>query len=126
MIATRGYLFKKFNSKRVPQWFIRYEKLFKIIYKISILYLALNILIFCFSLNVWYLVSAIVFFALNKTHLLLVEIVKGLLMGAMSERAKYETNLALFYLSIAVRFFQIILFLNLVVLLILGVRIVLI
>ncbi|KAA3600497.1 MAG: hypothetical protein D8M57_08835 [Candidatus Scalindua sp. AMX11] len=123
MIATKESLFKNGNSKCVPQWLIRYEKLFKIIYKISILYLILNIFISCFSLNVWFATCSVGFFILNKTNLLIIEIVKGVLLGAINERVGYEDNPPVYSLSMAIRFFQVIFFLGLIVLLVLGVRI---
>ncbi len=125
MVGTDDYLFKMFNSKRVPRWLIRYERLFKIIYKISILYLILNILIACFSLSVWYLISAGAFFVINRSNLLLVEIVKGLLLGQLNGRTIYDDK-PLLFLSIVIRIFQIALMLGLLILLILGVRIMLI
>ncbi|MCP5005483.1 MAG: hypothetical protein GY941_16330 [Planctomycetes bacterium] len=61
----------------MPKWLIRYEKLFKIVYKISIMYLIINAFLYCFSMNIWYAVGSISFFVLSKTNLWIVGMVKG-------------------------------------------------
>ena len=114
---------EQFNSRRVPRWLIRYEKLFKIVFKISILYLIINLVISSFSMNLWFTVGAIVFFVLNKVNLLTVEICKGFFSGVINERADFYNNPTMFRLGIAVRMFQIILYPSLLFFLIFRVNV---
>ena len=108
--TTKECQSKQFNSKKVPRWLIRYEKLFKIVFKISILYLIINMVISSFSLNLWFVIGSIVFFVLSKVNLLTVEICKGFFSGFINERANFDYNPTMFHLAIAVRMFQIILY----------------